>query len=80
MTKRKALHIQEDVAESFRELAHATQKDQSDLLRDLMSKDVSYTNTVTINNKMLERIEQKEPIGDFDNEVKKMTKNRGDNE
>ncbi|MGD0203503.1 MAG: hypothetical protein ABSC20_06315 [Candidatus Bathyarchaeia archaeon] len=75
MTKRKMLHIEENVAESFRELAVATNKDQSDLLRDLMSQEISYSQTVTINQKMANRIE--EPIGDFNHEAQKLSK-KGD--
>lgn len=71
---RKALHIQKDVAETFRELAKATQKDQSDLLRDLMCKDITYTNSVTINNKMANRVEGYDKSNSFHNAEKSIQK------
>lgn len=60
MTKRKALHIQEDVATDFRNLASATKKDQSDLLRLLMQNG-TYKETTEFSvkdDKLLNRIEK----------------------
>jgi hypothetical protein len=55
MVKRKALHIQEDVAQDFRNLATATKKDQSELLRLLMVQG-SYREVTTFDAKMGNRI------------------------
>lgn len=55
MVKRKMLHIEESVANDFRNLAKATNKDQSDLLRLLMTE--GKYESVTTFEKITNRIE-----------------------